>query len=137
MSYQHLAARLPETWRGEFLRFVKTGEASDSFLRHLDQDAATQKAVEEAFDAQAAAFKRLADHLGDSSGDDESTSEVRNRVQRASEHLVHGLTEIMGLPPRERRQAAKSTVDVLRREGHAGDARNLVTELEEDLEGAI
>ena len=54
MKLDNLLNLVDKRWQEAFLRFVETGEAQKEFLAYLDKDDSAQKAVDEAFTAQAA-----------------------------------------------------------------------------------
>ena len=160
MSYRDLAARLPNRWREDFLRFVKTGEAEEPFLEYLDRDPSGQKAVQAAFAEQASAFKRMAHQLRpEAAGDGVSHVEVDHmevatasaagagrgptdvdidqvHVETVSIDLARSVTAAASLPAEERRRTTATVADVLRAQGHAVEAFALVSDLEDDLERA-
>jgi uncharacterized protein YdbL (DUF1318 family) len=63
MKLETLMTHVQPQWKGEFIRFVETGEAGEGFLNYLDHDSDAQQAVEKAFKAQASAFENLAEEL--------------------------------------------------------------------------
>lgn len=56
-------------WHKELLVFVETGEATEEFMKNLDQDKACQEAVELAFDHHAAEFDSTVEELRRVEGD--------------------------------------------------------------------
>lgn len=53
-------------YREDFLRFVETGEADDSFFDYLEKDEDAQKAVDIVYERQVKAFETLAKLLSES-----------------------------------------------------------------------
>lgn len=52
----------PAYWE-DFLKFVETGEADDSFLDYLEKDEDAQRAVDIIYERQVKAFETLAKEL--------------------------------------------------------------------------
>lgn len=63
MNIKEIADKVDAKWRGDFLHFVDTGEASQKFLDNIDNNAALQAAVEKAFRVQAKAVEHIARRL--------------------------------------------------------------------------
>lgn len=61
MKLESLLQNIAERWRGEFITFVQTGDASSGFMEYLDQDTGAQAAVEQAFTDQSRALEGLAE----------------------------------------------------------------------------
>jgi hypothetical protein len=104
-------------WHNDFLSFVKSGDASEAFLRYLEKDNDAQKAAEMAFEAQVETFEKFAGALKDKSfWDKRGQPDLRGRVMAASEDMATIFEEILDLSPDEARgvitQAASSLSDL-------------------------
>jgi hypothetical protein len=83
-SRAELAERVAPEFRGEFLEFIKTGQASPEFLDYLDRDAACQDAVELAFAGQTEVIR-------------EAIEFIRQQMTKAAQdRLVLGASETHG-----------------------------------------
>lgn len=108
MKLENLVQKVESRWRGEFLRFIETGEADDKFLEYLNRDKAGQEAVEMAFNAQAAAFEGLADEL--------KKAPVESKTEPtlvASARMAEAVGVFVQLSPEQREQALQETASVL------------------------
>lgn len=135
MKLESLIDRIEPRWRGEFVQFIHTGEASDEFLQYLDSDPTSQQAVEEAFAAQSAAFQEFAkllqspDQLAASVAAPTSAdlaNEIAASLRQAAElsgYDQHQVVEAVGRSIREemtgakRQKAAELVVDLSRTVG--------------------
>ena len=62
-QYQSLFHLIEPEFRGEFDRFIKTGETSEKFMTYLDNSESAQEAVDICFREQAGALERLGQYL--------------------------------------------------------------------------
>ena len=60
MNIKEIANTVGAQWRGEFIHFVNTGEATPEFLNNIDSNPELQAAVEAAFQVQAKAVEHIA-----------------------------------------------------------------------------
>ncbi|HVT14947.1 MAG TPA: hypothetical protein VHQ90_02050 [Thermoanaerobaculia bacterium] len=63
MVNEEVLRHVDPAWRGEFKRFIETGEASEGFLRYLDTDEECQQALDEVFASESASVAALAEFL--------------------------------------------------------------------------
>ena len=116
MKLDTLLTHVQPEWKGEFLRFVETGEAGEGFLAYLDQDASAQHAVEMAFDAQANAFENLAGELKKTQPAEEM-GVVAGRaepLEAVSAKVAAAVTDVSHLAPEERREAVAKVLTTLK-----------------------
>jgi predicted transcriptional regulator len=111
-----LAERVPAEWRGEFLKFIREGDASSSFLDFLDGDAATQAAVEVAFAEQVRNFERFAEELdipADVINDHLKTRKIESgdAVRETYSSLRNGVLRWLSLQPKEKNDLARKFED--------------------------
>ena len=63
MTQEELLRMVEPMWQRDFESFVDSGEASEAFLRYMNQDASCQRAVDAVFRQQAAALEELSRDL--------------------------------------------------------------------------
>jgi U3 small nucleolar RNA-associated protein 14 len=97
-------------WHGDFQTFIETGEAPDEFLVFLNQDKNAQKAVDIAFNAQAAAFENFAKALTEKPA--ENDDETRRNTVTAN--VAIALEGAIGLSPTDRTEAFQRAATVLK-----------------------
>ena len=64
-AFDALAVNACAEWKEAFLSFVRTGEAGDAYLKHLENCLQCQAMIEEAFERTAAALEKLSLHLNE------------------------------------------------------------------------
>ncbi len=116
MKLDNLLSLVDQRWHEAFLRFVETGEAQKEFLSYLDKDARAQKAVDEAFTAQAAAFENLARELRTAEAEPQKAAAAANdlRARTVTASIVAALAETIELPPEDREDALHKAVVAIR-----------------------
>ena len=110
MRLEELLKNIAPKWHKEFLRFVETGEATDSFLDYLNKDKGGQAAVEMAFDAQVKAFEGLAEELKKPQPPMEVSVEL---ARAASRTMATAVETVMHLPPDQRGEVLEEAASVL------------------------
>ncbi len=111
MKLETLLTHIQPQWKGEFIRFVETGEASEGFLDYLDQDPNAQQSVEMAFKAQASAFENLAEELKKT----QTEKEVGGKpVERISAKVTEAVKDVSKLSPKEKQEALDQIVSALK-----------------------
>ena len=109
MKLDQVEGLIEPRWRGEFLRFVETGNADPGFLTYLDRDPSAQRAVEMAFDAQAQAFEELSRELAKPK--DKATDQ--SAATAVSVNIVRAIVATLGLPDAERTVAIRQAAAAL------------------------
>lgn len=131
MELGQLLQLVKPQWHKDFLRFIDTGEASDTFLAYLNQDEHGQKAVEMAFDAQANAFEGLAKELA--ADKVESRTPTASVGQVAPADIARVVRNVMGLDPDERYQVlqeAASSIEASISPKQRDELKNVGQEIE-------
>src|SRR5438552_13084288 len=114
MKLETLLTHIQPQWKGEFTRFVETGEAKEGFLTYLDQDPDAQKAVEVAFQAQANAFENLAEELKKAEPNVGVVIGTLKPVENVSAKVAEAVKDLSQLPPKEKQQALDQIVASLK-----------------------
>jgi hypothetical protein len=120
MKLETLLTQVQPQWKGEFVRFIETGEADEGFLSYLDNNSDAQQAVEMAFKAQASAFENLAEELKKTPPEKEVgiVIETAKPVGRVSAKLAavvaEAVKDVSKLPPKEKEETLEQIVSTLK-----------------------
>lgn len=115
MKLESLLTHVQPQWKGEFVRFVETGEAGEGFLTYLDQDASAQHAVEMAFEAQANAFENLAEELKKTQPEEIGVVVgAVEPIEMVSAKVAEAVKDVSHLPPDDRREAVAKVLSTLK-----------------------
>jgi hypothetical protein len=130
MKLEELVDQVAPVWRSEFVQFIHTGEASDEFLAYLDSDPASQRAVEQAFAAQSAAFQEFAKLLQSpeelaASVSAQSSTDLANEISSS----LRQAAELSGFDQQQVVEAVSRSIQ----EGLTGAKRQKAAELVVDL----
>ncbi|HEX6159340.1 MAG TPA: hypothetical protein VF111_04185 [Thermoanaerobaculia bacterium] len=117
---------LPEEWRGEFARFMKTGNASQAFLEYLDNDPQGQEAVETALQAESSAFEKLAETVRPV-----LLGTTPTHASQVSAQITHALEDALNRSPKERKHAFRGIRETVK--GLDEPARRRIQEVVHDL----
>lgn len=119
MKYAELLARVPDEWHDDFVKFITTGNAGDTFFDFLDRDRGTQEAVEAALAAQVRSFERSA---GDRNIDPKTIAAYLTRsratldpVHEASSKLTSALLRSSSLQHLQRKDVVRNVAAALSR----------------------
>ena len=136
MNLNDLLRGVDPRWHQAFLTFVETGEAEADFLEYLDNDPDAQKAVDEAFTAQAAAFEDFAQALKTAEPLSPDKAVREHHTATVSAAVASLLEGILQLPVDERRdviaQAASTLVAVV-----TPERRKQLRAVVEDLKATV
>src|SRR5688500_16023424 len=121
LTWDELLPLIEYRWREAFLQFIESGEADESFLQYLDQDADCQRAVELAFTRQAQAFQAFAQVLKSEESPPSQPASVRLSPDEVSACLVVGLEGVLELPKHTRMQVLRRAVGTLEKLGKSED----------------
>jgi hypothetical protein len=147
------AQKLPEEFREDFLRLVRTGEASTAFLDQVDQHPGLQRAAEAVFAAAAQQFEPMARALrgaASSTAPDRTAKtpelepsltvryggDVGVATATASATLATGVEKVVSLRTPERSAAIQAVGERLRRD-LSGDERAEAQQVFETLQEAV
>lgn len=125
--------QIDPAWHSDFLKFIKTGEASEEFLTYMDENPACQRAVEAAFSEQAAAFESFSRDLRATVP---AKTLVEAQTAAASHSMAHALEQTLQLPPAERESVLRRAVSALTQEAPKGQREEL-KEIVSDLERRV
>jgi len=109
-----LLAFIKPEWHQQFLRFVETGEADDGFLSYLDEDQNCQRAVESAFNAQAAAFENFARALNKAESAQSKQPEDNIRAATVSANLANAFEITVDLSAKDQNLILQNAVAALK-----------------------
>lgn len=132
MRLSELLDQVNGKWHQEFVRFIDSGQASEEFLEHLDRDESLQRAVEEAFAAQAQALQEFARWAKSGEEDRPEEPVPAAAAQVVGERLEAALAEAAVLPTEQRREVAGRAAAAAARRHHL-EVESLVHEMESAL----
>lgn len=138
MKLETILTRIQPQWKGEFVRFVETGEAGEGFLKYLDDDSDAQQAVEMAFQAQASAFENLAEELKKTPPEKEVGVVIGTvkPVETVSAKVAEAVKDVSKLPPKEKEEAVAKILSSLKTSMDSAElasARSVAHTLAQDL----
>lgn len=111
---EELLQTVPEQWRQEFVSFITIGDASDAFLRFLDQDVPTQQAVESALADKMRNFERFI--AGLNLDPDTLAAHLKryepNVIRETSSKVMGAVRKWLSLPSRQKRDVARELADM-------------------------
>jgi hypothetical protein len=137
MKLESLVQLVKPEWREAFMRFIETGEADEDFLRHLDTDPDTQRAVDSAFTAHANALEGLAKVLSAGDVDAARPRPAGTRTAQASDDIVRTFEQVLDLPSADRRAALTGAAKTLKNTfgvTKPGELRSALTHLKQAVE---
>jgi hypothetical protein len=137
MKLSDLLADVPQEWHRAFVQFVETGEAEQPFLDYLDRDARGQRAVEQAFTAQADALQSLGAFIRSSTPTTPAPAAGASSSAAASKAVVAAFEQVLALPGQERRASladAAAAIAKLRGERRPRELEVAVADFQEAVE---
>lgn len=122
------AELIPEKWRDELERFLRTGNASPEFLAYLDNDPDGQQAVETALQAESSGFEKLAETV---------RPVLFGTTSAVSAQITNALEDALNRPPNERKHAFRKLRDSETMKQLDEPARRRVREVVRDLSESL
>lgn len=136
MKLGEIIDQVDPRWRKDFATFIETGEGSDEFLAYLDHDPQGQQALETAFNAQAEAFRGLAQEFKNTAPSAIVATPAVHEPAIASQNLTQAVEGLVRLPQDQRIEALQQTASSLGSslQGHQQEtAYHLVQSLQSEL----
>jgi hypothetical protein len=90
MQISTLLENIKPEWRRQFVQFIDSGEADSTFLAYVDSDADAQRAVEAAFNVQAAALEELSQSLQAATAANTASAPASFRIPIMTPARAHG-----------------------------------------------
>jgi hypothetical protein len=137
MKLGEIIDQVDPRWRKDFETFIETGEGSDEFLAFLDHNPQGQQALEMAFNAQAEAFRGLAEEFKNTSPPEilpEPAAVQEPAI--ASQNLTQAVEELVRLPQDQRIQAVRQAASSLGSSLH-GDQQQTAYHVVQSLQSEL
>jgi hypothetical protein len=117
LDIKSLALSVKTSMRDEFTNFVETGDASQAFLDYLDKDPKAQRAVEEAFNAQASSLEELAREISSNASQRMDSRAVERELASAqdpTDQIVNAVERVAKMPANQQEAVVQSAGSAIR-----------------------